>query len=117
MPKRAAKDGPLPSDALGSRIDFGDFPITDRRSERVCPDWSGSSAVDREPEFVKGSMSPVWVKPGKAQIEHKFSGVPPATDIRQRDWHVGAICRHMQTYADIQTPGDAIILDLMNCRR
>ena len=57
------------------------------------------------------------IKPGKAQIEQKFSGVPRATDIRQRDWHVGAICRHMQTYADIQTPGDAIILDLMNCRR
>ena len=31
------------------------------------------------------------VKPGKAQIEHKFSGVPPATDIRQRDWHVGSV--------------------------
>jgi hypothetical protein len=31
------------------------------------------------------------IKPGKAQIEHKFSGVPPATDIRQRDWHVGSV--------------------------
>jgi hypothetical protein len=32
-----------------------------------------------------------WVKPGKAQIEHKFSGVPLATDIRQRDWHGGSV--------------------------
>jgi hypothetical protein len=28
---------------------------------------------------------------GKAQIEHKFSGLPPATDIRQRGWHVGSV--------------------------
>ena len=31
------------------------------------------------------------VKTGKAQIEHKFSGLPPATDIRQRGWHVGSV--------------------------
>jgi hypothetical protein len=34
---------------------------------------------------------PLWVKSSKAQIEHKFSGLPPATDIRQRDWHVGSV--------------------------
>jgi hypothetical protein len=32
-----------------------------------------------------------WVKSGKAQIEHKFSGLPPAADIRQRGWHVGSV--------------------------
>jgi hypothetical protein len=28
---------------------------------------------------------------GKAQSEYMFSGLPPATDIRQRDWHVGSV--------------------------
>jgi hypothetical protein len=31
------------------------------------------------------------IKTGKAQIEHMFSGLPPATDIRQRGWHVGSV--------------------------
>ena len=31
----------------------------------------------------------IWVISGKAQIEHMFSGLPPATDICQRGWHVG----------------------------
>ncbi len=35
-------------------------------------------------QIVRRYGGPVWVKTGKAQIEHKFSGLPPATDIGQR---------------------------------
>jgi ribonuclease BN (tRNA processing enzyme) len=33
-----------------------------------------------------GTRGLQWVKTGKAPIEQMFSGLPPATDIRQRGW-------------------------------
>jgi hypothetical protein len=49
------------------------------------------------------------VKPGKAQSEYMFSGLPPAPDIRQRGWHVGSV-----PGADVSTwyrSGKQVLLD------
>jgi hypothetical protein len=44
-----------------------------RISQRVSPAFCNRSA----------GRGPLWVKTGKAQNEHMFSGVPPITDMRR----------------------------------
>jgi hypothetical protein len=43
------------------------------------------------PHHRHGPASENLHKSGKAQSEYMFSGLPPATDIRRRGWHVGSV--------------------------
>jgi len=43
---------------------------------------------------IRSDLCRRWVKPGKAQSEYMFSGVPPAADIGERGWHVAVVPTH-----------------------
>ena len=55
--------------------------------------------MPRRTTVVQPCLGLKWVKSSKAQIEHKFSGLPPATDIRQRGWHVGSVPKRRSSAA------------------
>src|SRR5216683_5112031 len=58
------------------------------RTNKAPPDERGGNRYVR-PKATAPHLDST--KTGKAQNEHKFSGLPPATDIRQRGWHVGSV--------------------------
>ena len=61
-----------------------------------------SAKTKRHPKAYLAIETPVVacpfrVKSGTAQSEYMFSGLPPATDIRRRGWHVGSVARKRRT--------------------
>jgi hypothetical protein len=66
-----------------------------QQQRQLAEDYTNSSDDERGLIALSagtnaGPQCPVRVKSGKAQNEHMFSGLPPATDIRQHGWHVGS---------------------------